>query len=96
MRLIDFIKSSIIYTIYVTIIIEATISPSSKGKKAKTVKEIKVNSGPIDKNVFQRNLIEDEPFAKDILVENAAYCKDTKKRLFEGQVLGYVTPVSRK
>lgn len=74
-------------------IVDSTISPSDKGKKAKSQKELKVNSGPIDQNVIERNLIEDEPSVKDILVENAAYYKNTSARLFDGPVLVYVTPV---
>lgn len=35
---------------------------------------------------------DDEPLAKDILVESGAYYKNTADRLFNGSVLGYVTP----
>lgn len=73
---------------------DSTLSPSDKGKKAKTQKEIKVNSGPIDRNVIERNLIEDEPAAKDIIIENAAYYRNTSSRLFDGPTLVYVTPVN--
>lgn len=74
---------------------QATISPSSKGKKAKASKEkeLKVNEGPVEDNVFERVLVDEEPSAADILMENGAYCKDTSRRLFNGTVLGYVTPV---
>lgn len=74
--------------------VECTISPSDKGKKAKAQKELKVNSGPVDQNVIERNLIEDEPAAKDILIESAAYYRNTSASLFDGPVLVYVTPVS--
>lgn len=70
-----------------------TISPSDKGKKSKAAKELKENSGPVEKSVFDRNLIEDEPFARDILTEHAAYFQNTSARHFDGSVLGYVTPV---
>lgn len=79
---------------YGVTIVESTISPSDKGKKAKSQRELKVNSGRIDQNVIERNLIEDEPAAKDILIENAAYYQNTSARLFDGPVLVYVTPVS--
>lgn len=69
-----------------------TISPSSKGKKVKAPKEIK--TGAVDASVFDRNLVEEEPLANDILIENGAYYKDTSIRLFNSTVLGYVTPVS--
>lgn len=72
----------------------STISPSDKGKKSKATKEIVANSGPVDKSVFDRNLIEDEPFARDILLEHSTYFKNTSVRNFDGPLLGYVTPVS--
>lgn len=70
-----------------------TLSPSNKNKKAKSAKDVKVKSGPQPDSVIDRNLVEEEPMARDIIVENAAYYKDTKNRLFNGTVLGYVTPV---
>lgn len=74
--------------------IDTTISPSSKGKKAKQPKELKVNAGPVTDNVFDRGLVDDEPLASDILLENSAYYRNTDIRNFNGTVLGYVTPVS--
>lgn len=74
--------------------IGTTISPSSKGKKPKAPKELKVSSGPVSENVFDRGLVDEEPMANDILIENAAYYKDTKVRQFNATILGYVTPVS--
>jgi hypothetical protein len=72
-----------------------TLTPKSKNdKKTPKTKELKVKVTPDNLNVFDRNLIEEEPVANDILVENQAYCKDTKTRRFNGTVLGYVTPVS--
>ncbi|XP_030380452.1 chitinase domain-containing protein 1 isoform X2 [Scaptodrosophila lebanonensis] len=66
----------------------STISPNSKGKQ----KEIKLLSGPQDKDVFELKLISEEPLATDIIVHNEAYYKDTKIRRFNGTALGYVTP----
>lgn len=82
------------FQIFDLFFVDGTISPSDKGKKSKAVKELKVKSGPIDQSVFERNLIEDEPFAKDILVESGAYYRNTTARRFDGSVLGYVTPVN--
>lgn len=70
--------------------INATITPRDKGKKVKV--ELELNAGPVDKNVFERGLIEDEPFAKDILVESGTYYENTSIRLFKGPTLGFVTP----
>lgn len=85
------------YSILVILLVSltsATIPPPEKGKRAKPVKEFKKNAGPVDKNVYQRGLIEDEPFAKDILVESGTYYKNNSMRLFIGPTLGYVTPVN--
>lgn len=70
----------------------ATLTPSKKGKKV--TKEVKTKKGAQSKNVFDRNLIEEEPAARDILLEHATYYRDTDLKLFSGTVLGYVTPVS--
>lgn len=86
--------SILVCFLYGVAIVESTISPSDKGKKAKSQREIKANSGPVDQNVIERKLIEDEPSAKDILAESATYYQNTSARLFDGQVLAYVTPVS--
>lgn len=45
-------------------------------------------------SVFDRNLVSENPSAKDILNNHQAYSSDTSKRSAEGMVLGYVTPVS--
>lgn len=71
---------------------DATLSPSKKGKKV--VKELKTKKGPQSTSVIDRNLIEEEPVARDILLEHATYFRDTDLKLFNGTVLGYVTPVS--
>lgn len=92
-------KAAFVWSIFVFIcvsyvlLVDATLSPSNKNKKPKSGKDIKVKSGPQPDSVFDRNLVEEEPMARDIIVENAAYYKDTKNRLFNGTVLGYVTPV---
>lgn len=77
--------------------VNATLSPAKSSKKQIKTKEKdwKVKIGPQSDSVFTRNLIEEEPLAKDIIIENGAYYKDTNNRLFNGTVLGYVTPVSR-
>lgn len=91
------IKRTAFLWIFISIVVPlvyGTISPSDKGKKAKASKEVKPNIGPVDKSVFERNLIEDEPFARDILMEHSTYFKNTSARNFLGPTLGYVTPVS--
>lgn len=84
---------SILVLLCIVNLVYGTLSPSSKNKKSKSAKDVKVNSGPQPDSVIDRNLVEEEPMARDIIVENAAYYKDTKNRLFNGTVLGYVTPV---
>ncbi len=76
--------------------VHCTLSPSNKSKKGSKTgkeKEFKIKVGPQQYSVFDRNLIEDEPLARDILVESGSYYKETENRLFNGTVLGYVTSV---
>lgn len=70
----------------------ATLSPSDIKNKGKKVKELKTKQGPQATSVFERGLVQQEPSAKDILVENAAYHEETSLKNFNGKVLGYVTP----
>lgn len=79
--------------LYLSVVVTGTISPSDKRGKANKVREIKVNIGPLDKTIAERNLVHVHPRAKDIVAENAAYYKDTNSRTFNSTVLGYVTPV---
>ena len=47
-----------------------------------------------DKTVEERGLIQENPRTKDILSENGNFCsKKVEEKQFEGEVLGYVTPV---
>lgn len=69
-----------------------TLSPSDVKNKGKKVKELKTKQGPQALSVFERGLVQEEPSAKDILVENAAYHEETSLKNFKGKVLGYVTP----
>lgn len=85
---------SVLMLLFVSHLAHGTLSPSNKNKKAKSAKDVKVKSGPQPDSVIDRNLVEEEPMARDIIVENAAYYKDTRNRLFNGTVLGYVTPVN--
>lgn len=86
---------SLLFVIVAIIIPPAisTISPSSKTKKGKLKQADTPKIGPQRDNVFDRNLIEAEPAGQHILLEHAAYYKNTSNRLFNGTVLGYVTPV---
>lgn len=85
----------LIYLILLTSVsfVCCTLSRSDKKVKGKSF-ELVIKKGPQSNSVIERNLIEDEPAARDIIAENAAYYKDTGRRLFNGTILGYVTPVS--
>uniref|UniRef100_A0A182STW2 Chitinase domain-containing protein 1 n=1 Tax=Anopheles maculatus TaxID=74869 RepID=A0A182STW2_9DIPT len=88
------VKKSVQYILILLLLLPVaygTLSPSDKNKNKK-VKELKVKSGPQPTNVYDRGLVQGEPSAKDIIVENAAYFQDTSLKLFEGKVLGFVTP----
>lgn len=77
--------------------ISATINPSkTKKAKQKSSKEVnlKINNGAQDKSVYERNLVDNEPLAAEILAEANTYYKETSLKNFDGILLGYVTPVS--
>lgn len=50
-------------------------------------------TSPADLPVLERGLVVSDPHWKDIVREEKRYCVHIKKT-FQGQVLGYVTPVS--
>lgn len=76
--------------------VKATINPSkSKKTKQKTAAEVnvKINKGPQERSVYERNLVDHEPLASEIIAEAHTYYKDTSLKNFNGSLLGYVTPV---
>ncbi|KAG5684410.1 hypothetical protein PVAND_013644 [Polypedilum vanderplanki] len=87
-------KVSIILAVFALISSQtsATLNPNSKKSKQKNPQEIKMNSGPVDKSVFDRNLVDTEPIAAKIVAEANTYYKETNIKNFNGTVLGYVTP----
>lgn len=87
-------QANIILVLTLVAISNATIAPPNKNKRGKATKEIKVNKGPVDRNVFERNLVQDEPTSEAIIKECGAYYKNTSARLFDGPTLGFVTPVT--
>lgn len=54
----------------------------------------KLYQGPVNQDVFQRNLVVENPKQQDILHESGRYFQDTKHRRFKKEVLGYCTTVS--
>ena len=87
------LKSSAILILSFVFLSSATLAPPDKNKRTKQVKEIKENKGPVDKNVFERNLVQDEPTSESIIKESGTYFKNTSVRLFDGPTLGFVTRV---
>jgi len=75
--------------------VSSTINPS-KNKKGKQKNQeptnVKLNKGPQESSVYDRNLVESEPLASDIVAEAHTYYRDTRLKNFNGTVLGYVTP----
>lgn len=69
-----------------------TLSPSDVKNKNKKAKELKVRQGPQPTSVLERGLVQEEPSAKDILVESGTFYEETALKNFKGTVLGYVTP----
>lgn len=78
-----------VFVIYISFIltVKCTLSPS-KSKKSN------IKLGPVDESVFDRNLVFENPAAKDILNNYQAYYSNSTKFKSdaEGIVLGYVTP----
>lgn len=87
---------SLIVVLYLAAFSTATLAPPDKSKKNKQAKELKVNKGPVDRSVFERDLIHDEPTSESILRESGTYYKNTTARRFAGPTLGFVTPVNRQ
>ncbi|CAD6215938.1 GSCOCT00004240001.2-RA-CDS [Cotesia congregata] len=81
----------LISLILVITTIEGTLSPrTDKSKKDKERTEIK--KGPVDNSIFDRGLVVQDPKISDIVKQAGLYYKDTKKRHFSNDVLGYITP----
>lgn len=77
--------------------VSSTINPSKnkKGKqKTQEVADLKINKGPQLLSVYDRNLVDNEPLASDIVSEAHTYYKERSVKNFNGTVLGYVTPVN--
>ncbi|XP_011706516.1 PREDICTED: uncharacterized protein LOC105461703 isoform X2 [Wasmannia auropunctata] len=70
------------------------LPPTGKNEKEKGKLNNKECKGSIDQNVFQKNLVVENPKQRDILHESGCYCQNTKHRRFKGDVLGYCSPVS--
>lgn len=51
-----------------------------------------MQTSPAETSVLDRGLVVTDPHWKDIVKEEKRYCANVKKT-FQGQVLGYVTPV---
>ena len=69
-----------------------TLSPPER-KNIKEKKKVnnKLYQGPVLQNVFQRNLVVENPKQQDILHESGRYFQDTNHRRFKKDVLGYCT-----
>lgn len=88
------IRWEILTILTLIVFTSATLNPSKNKKgKSKATPEAKVNSGAVDKNVFDRNLVEIEPQSTSIISEANTYYRETGLKNFNGTVLGYVTPV---
>ncbi|XP_071826921.1 chitinase domain-containing protein 1-like [Apostichopus japonicus] len=80
----------VLFLIFVSMV-DAGSPPKSKDKKAQkdNEKEVKLSK----KSVIERGLVTETPKAKEVIGEHANYCSiNLEKKLFPGNVLGYVTP----
>lgn len=74
---------------------EATLSPptgTGNKKEKKDRGKLDIQKGPVNKDVFQRNLAFKNLKAIEIIKESGMYYTDTKRKRFSGEVLGYITP----
>lgn len=55
---------------------------------------VSIQTSPAESSVLERGLVVSDPHWKDIVREEKRHCVHIKKT-FPGQVLGYVTPVSK-
>ncbi|XP_011643693.1 chitinase domain-containing protein 1-like [Pogonomyrmex barbatus] len=72
--------------------LQHSVTTNKKSKKEKEKSNNKVYKGPVDQDVFQKNLVVENPKQQDILYESGQYFQNTKYRRFKGEVLGYCTP----
>ncbi|XP_043673684.1 chitinase domain-containing protein 1 [Vespula pensylvanica] len=71
---------------------EATLSPPTTTSNKKDKVKIEIQKGPVNKDIFQRNLVIKDITITDIIRESRTYYTDTKRRKFSGEILGYITP----
>ncbi|XP_011864292.1 PREDICTED: chitinase domain-containing protein 1 isoform X2 [Vollenhovia emeryi] len=67
------------------------LPPTGKNKKERG-KHNNISNGPVDQDVFERNLVLKNPKQQDILFESGRYFQNTQDRRFKGDILGYCTP----
>ncbi|XP_050448680.1 chitinase domain-containing protein 1 isoform X2 [Cataglyphis hispanica] len=65
--------------------------PARKNEKEKKKATNKLYQGSVNQDVFQRNLVVENPKQQDIVHESGRYFQDTKHRRFKKEVLGYCT-----
>lgn len=83
----------VVITLFASVLGTLNPSKNKKGKQKTGDVKIKILSGSQDSSVYERNLVDNEPIASDIIAESGAYFKETGLKNFNGTVLGYVTPV---
>ncbi|XP_015592766.1 chitinase domain-containing protein 1 [Cephus cinctus] len=92
-------KALLTVTITLLIISDATfgtLSPPKEQTNKKGKSKVDVKKGSVNQDVFERGLVVKDPKSIDILRSSNTYYKDTKRRRFHGNVLGYITPWNEK
>ncbi|XP_055711105.1 chitinase domain-containing protein 1 [Phlebotomus papatasi] len=84
-----FVGIRIVIVLIVISSVSCTLTPNSKSQKGSKTGELKVRKGPVNN---PRDLVREEPSAKEILKENGAYYYNTSIKNFKGTVLAFVTP----
>ncbi|XP_077262526.1 chitinase domain-containing protein 1 isoform X1 [Temnothorax americanus] len=85
-------KIILIAILFLTELCFGTLLPPTEKNKKEKGKHNKLYKGPVDQDVFQRNLVMENPKQQDILHEAGRYFQSTEHRRFKRNVLGYCTP----
>ena len=93
----------IIVSVLVTVLLvdcgRGTLSKSDRKKSPNGSKKAKPDpgkstaAGPIDQSVYERGLVTTNlRKPSEVILNHDSYSKDTKSKIFDGHVLGYITP----
>ncbi|XP_029035486.1 chitinase domain-containing protein 1 isoform X2 [Osmia bicornis bicornis] len=71
---------------------ECTLLPPKDKSSKRNKGKVETKIGPVNQDVFQRNLVVKNIKPHDIIRESGFYFSNTTRRRFTGDILGYITP----